>query len=359
LVDLNLGCPQRIAFSGHFGSYLLGKEDRVLVLNIVKTVSSQLSIPMFVKIRLLDTIEDSIELCFQLAKAGASLIAIHARYRVNLVGRTGPGARDGAAHLDQVKMIKESFTNSEFSHVPIITNGNVVTSDDVIKNLEMTRANGIMSAEGLLDNPTLFAPFMTAQSDHSKYLSVSKLDLALEYIELVEKYPTNMKPIIFHIRRMCRDDLTKYELLEACINANHPSEVKNIILKMKQYEKEGGFELDKNRILKAKEAMEKLKRQENHRKEYEKRMMRKAKREGKELDYYLRIGAELPSIQRLQELRNMTREESFSIWKQLHLQHCYAYHIHHHEGMKKCDRDRTCAFLHMDPSYSDEKEIYG
>jgi tRNA-dihydrouridine synthase 1 len=101
-IDLNLGCPQRIAHSGHFGSYLLGEEDRELVLRIVETLASQISIPVFVKIRLLDTPEDTLTLCTQLRDAGASLIAIHARYRVNLVGRTGPGARDGPAHLDQV-----------------------------------------------------------------------------------------------------------------------------------------------------------------------------------------------------------------------------------------------------------------
>jgi tRNA-dihydrouridine synthase 1 len=90
---LNLGCPQRVAHSGHFGSYLLDPEDRPLVLSMVQTLSSNLRIPLFVKIRLLNTLEESIELCQQLVEAGAALIAIHGRYRVNLVGRSGPGAR--------------------------------------------------------------------------------------------------------------------------------------------------------------------------------------------------------------------------------------------------------------------------
>ena len=38
-IDLNLGCPQRIAHAGHFGSYLLDDVDRALVLDIVRTVA--------------------------------------------------------------------------------------------------------------------------------------------------------------------------------------------------------------------------------------------------------------------------------------------------------------------------------
>ena len=38
VIDLNIGCPQRTAYLGHFGSYLLGKEDRDLVISIVRGV---------------------------------------------------------------------------------------------------------------------------------------------------------------------------------------------------------------------------------------------------------------------------------------------------------------------------------
>ena len=49
--------------------------------------------PVFVKINLLNSVPETIELVNQLAEAGASLVCIHGRYRVNLVGRMvlGPG----------------------------------------------------------------------------------------------------------------------------------------------------------------------------------------------------------------------------------------------------------------------------
>ena len=60
-----------------------------------------------------------------------------------------------------------------------------------------------MSAEGLLDNPALFAPAKPGNTQN-----VDKLDLAMEYLDLVEKYPVKMKCLIFHIRRMCKIELT-------------------------------------------------------------------------------------------------------------------------------------------------------
>ena len=61
-VDLNLGCPQRSAQNGHFGAFLCDPVDRTLLLSIVSTLSRSLSVPFFCKIRLLDELDDTLEL---------------------------------------------------------------------------------------------------------------------------------------------------------------------------------------------------------------------------------------------------------------------------------------------------------
>ena len=66
--------------------------------------------------------------------------------------------------------------------------------------------DGIMSAEGLLDNPALFLP-ATFGMGGGKICNVNKLDLAMEYLDLVDQYPVKMKCLIFHIRRMCKHEL--------------------------------------------------------------------------------------------------------------------------------------------------------
>lgn len=43
-IDLNLGCPQRTAFVGHFGSYLLGEEDRCVMMLTLLLITFSLNI---------------------------------------------------------------------------------------------------------------------------------------------------------------------------------------------------------------------------------------------------------------------------------------------------------------------------
>lgn len=358
-IDLNLGCPQRIAHSGHFGSYLLGDEDRDLVTEMVRTVSQGIRIPLFVKIRLLDSVLDTLRLVMQLIEAGAALVAIHARYRVNLVGRSGPGARDGAAHLDQVTTIRESVQVTH-PHVPIIANGNVITWEDVVDNMALTGAAGIMSAEGLLDNPALFHKESRGKVD--------RLQLGGEYLDLARRHPVKLKSMIFHIRRICKDAFNKYQLMEQCVSSAGIDDLEKVLLEAKSFQSGAvSFEYDPLKEKKAKEAQERKKREEGKRKAYEERMVRKAKREKRPLDFYLGQGLEAPTYDEIQTLRAMLKTEQergqaqgkgevFGLWKAKFAQHCFAFHF----DANGCSRERTCAFLHADSrAVSEEAIAYG
>eukprot|EP00980_Cylindrotheca_fusiformis_P002709 scaffold627_cov125-Cylindrotheca_fusiformis.AAC.26 len=438
-IDLNLGCPQRTAYVGHFGSYLLEDKDRALVLDIVKTGVAAVNIPIFVKIRLLETFEDTVQLCRQLYEAGASLIAVHGRYRATF-HRKGPGARDGPALLDQIQKLKEAFP-----HQVLITNGNTITYEDVENNLESTKADGIMSAEGILDNPALFlgrlgsrnerelsvvvrrggrltqssqkemeklrrklhkikklqskmdAGKELSEKDQSKILKVSKLksklknieeaasqsldannttkmtlgelydasddkvSLALEYIQLVQQYPATLRTVIFHTRRILKQELGSYQLMEECLNCKSVDAVEALIRKIRGYQKDpGSFIFDVEKAKKEKETLERKKAEEGKRKNYESRMIRKAKREGKaDLDYYLRQGAVVPTAETIEELKNLSKEDQMKLWKEReHTQHCLAFHLN-----GGCPRGRGCAFLHAasktTTTFDEQDEVAG
>ncbi|CAM9309731.1 unnamed protein product, partial [Heterosigma akashiwo] len=56
--------------------------------------------------------------------------------------------------------------------------------------------------------------------------------------------------------------------------------------------------------------------EEGKRKRYEARVVRKAKREGRPEDYYLNLGAEVPSVEKVKELKDMVdKDAAFDIWK--------------------------------------------
>lgn len=436
-IDLNLGCPQRTAYVGHFGSYLLDSKDRELVISIVQAGAAAVKIPIFVKIRLLDTVEETAELCRQLYEAGASLIAIHARFRANFQ-RKGPGARDGPALLDQVKQLKELFPDNV-----VITNGNTITYDDVENNLEMTKADGIMSAEGILDNPALYLGRLgdrdqadtsvevkgggvydawpekqklvqklrkirklqlkaatgkelsakeqkkvaKASKVQSKIQKVNdtivqetgplacstcklgdlyeqsddKVHLALEYLCLVHQYPATLRTVMFHTRRMLKTELTTYQLMEECLLCKSIDQVEALVLRIQGYQKDpASFSFDVEKAQKEKEALARKKAEEGRRKNYEARMIRKAKREGKkDLEFYLRQGAAVPTLETVQQLKRLTKEGQMMLWKEReHSQHCLAFHL-----TGECPRGRGCAFLHVasktDTTFDETDEVAG
>lgn len=100
-----------------------------------------IDLPISVKIRLCTPPRDTLALGKLLEAAGAAHITLHARYP------SAKHRRHGAAMLDHVHDLKEALG------IPVISNGNVRNRIDVLHNLQLTAADGIMAGEGLLKNP--------------------------------------------------------------------------------------------------------------------------------------------------------------------------------------------------------------
>ena len=78
-VDLNLGCPQGIARTGHYGAFL--QEDWGTIHKLISKLHNELSISVTAKMRILDTREKTLEYARMILSAGASILTVHGRRR--------------------------------------------------------------------------------------------------------------------------------------------------------------------------------------------------------------------------------------------------------------------------------------
>lgn len=144
-VDLNLGCPQGIARKGHYGAFL--QEDWDLVYRIINRLHENLDVPVTAKIRILETKEKTLEYAKVIVSAGASVITVHGRQRDQ------KGHKTGLADWSALRYLRGNLPPDTV----IFANGNILQHGDIEKCLEETGADGVMSAEGNLHDPTIFA----------------------------------------------------------------------------------------------------------------------------------------------------------------------------------------------------------
>jgi len=146
-VDLNLGCPQDYARAGRYGSYLTDPPDWPLVASIVRgMVEAAGATPVFCKMRLQPSLEGSIAFARMLQASGCSLLVVHGRTRGSSRDR-----RKGPADLSAIAAVREALA------IPVVSNGNVACHADVHASAARTGCTGVMSAEGLLRDPSIFS----------------------------------------------------------------------------------------------------------------------------------------------------------------------------------------------------------
>ncbi|KAG5924511.1 hypothetical protein E4U42_004614 [Claviceps africana] len=144
-VDLNLGCPQGIARKGHYGAFL--QEDQALIFRLINTLHKELPVPVTAKIRILDTKEATLAYAQNVLRAGASILTVHGRRRDQ------KGHLTGVADWKVLRFLRESLPRETV----LFANGNILQGGDMDECLAATGADGVMSAEGNLSDPALFA----------------------------------------------------------------------------------------------------------------------------------------------------------------------------------------------------------
>ncbi len=148
IIDINMGCPVKKVTSNGEGSALM--RDPGLSGKIVSAVVKSTDIPVTVKIRAGwdENSKNAVEFAQRMEEAGASMIAVHGRTKVQLYN---PGV-----DLDIIKSVKQAVS------VPVVGNGDIYTAKDALHMYEYTGCDGIMVARGAYGNPWIFEEILCA-----------------------------------------------------------------------------------------------------------------------------------------------------------------------------------------------------
>ncbi|KAJ8432955.1 hypothetical protein Cgig2_032787 [Carnegiea gigantea] len=209
-IDINLGCPQRIARRGNYGAFLM--DNLPLVRLLVEKLARNLQVPVSCKIRIFPDLQDTLKYATMLEEAGCSLLAVHGRTRDQ------KDQRKLRADWMAIRAVKNAV------RIPVLANGNIRHMDDVNSCLEVTGAEGVLSADALLENPALFAGFCTAEwagegEDGTKDGNLDQAELLVEYLKLCEKYPVPWRMIRAHVHKMLGEWFRKHPEVREDLNA--------------------------------------------------------------------------------------------------------------------------------------------
>ncbi|KAI0493883.1 hypothetical protein KFK09_024009 [Dendrobium nobile] len=196
-VDINFGCPQRIARRGNYGAFLM--DNLPLIKSLVEKLANNLHVPVSCKVRIFPDLKDTLAYATMLEEAGCALLAVHGRTRDEKDGKKF------RADWDAIKAVKNAV------RIPVLANGNIRHLDDVHSCLMHTGAEGVLSAESLLENPALFSGLRTAEwkddSDNNSFkdAGLDQADLVEEYLKLCERYPVPWRMVRSHVHKMLGD----------------------------------------------------------------------------------------------------------------------------------------------------------
>lgn len=140
IIDINMGCPVNKVIKAEAGARWLLDPNKVY--EMVSSVVDAVDKPVTVKMRTGWDDEHlyAIENALAAERAGASMVAMHGRTRVQMY--------EGKANWDILKVVKK-----ELKTIPFVGNGDVRTPEQAKHLLETTGVDGVMVGRAALGNP--------------------------------------------------------------------------------------------------------------------------------------------------------------------------------------------------------------
>lgn len=146
-IDVNAGCPKPFSTSGGMGAALLRTPDKLCAIleALVKEIVPEFNIGISVKIRILETAEETEALVRRLCATGITGLTVHCR--------TTPMRPRERAIRGQLRMVADVCHEAG---VACLMNGDVEDRDQGLKLAEEFGADGAMIATAAEKNPSCF-----------------------------------------------------------------------------------------------------------------------------------------------------------------------------------------------------------
>jgi tRNA-dihydrouridine synthase 1 len=207
-VDLNLGCPQGIARSGHYGAFL--QEDWDTIYKLINRLHKELSIPVTAKMRILETPEQTLDYAKMILSAGASILTVHGRRREQ------KGHNTGLADWSILRFLRDNLP----PETVLFANGNILNHGDLQRCLDATGFDGVMSAEANLNDPTVFAEPPTDVNDREYWRGPDgtggyRIDgVVRRYFDIIYRHVLEQTPPVRPPLYLPGDDVPEATVLE-------------------------------------------------------------------------------------------------------------------------------------------------
>ncbi|BCR91257.1 tRNA-dihydrouridine(20) synthase (NAD(+)) [Aspergillus chevalieri] len=148
-IDVNSGCPKPFSTSGGMGAALLRNPDKLvsILTALVDEVGKPFQIGVSVKIRILETPEETKALVSRLVKTGITGLTVHCR--------TTPMRPRERAIRDQLRMVADVCHEAG---VACVMNGDVTTRNEGLELMKEYGVDGAMIATSAEANSSCFRP---------------------------------------------------------------------------------------------------------------------------------------------------------------------------------------------------------